>query len=76
MTEKNATCNKHDLPSQKASKFTNANSGSSFGSTPNSKPVACNPAPEPSSPTMIGELISASDSNGPGGTVTKWDLLF
>lgn len=23
---------------------------------------------------MIGELIKASDSKGPGGTVTKWDL--
>ena len=54
---------------------TNASSGSSLGSIPNSNPaIPAGGAPEPSSPTTTGELISASESKGPGGTVTRWDL--
>ena len=55
--------------------LTNANSGSSLGSMPNSNPaMPPGTAPVPSSPTTMGELSSASDSIGPGGTVTKWEL--
>lgn len=42
--------------------ITKASSGSSLGSTPNSKPDPPKPAPPvPSSPWMIGEEIKASD---------------
>ena len=54
--------------------LTKASSGSSFGSTPNSKPAPVIGAPAPSSPTMTGELRSASDNIGPGGTVTRCEL--
>lgn len=57
--------------------FTKASSGSSFGSIPNSKPaIPAGGAPVPSSPTTTGELMSASDNNGPGGTVTRFDLKY
>lgn len=54
--------------------FTNANSGSSFGSTPNSKPAPPRPAPPwPSSPWIIGDEIRASDKTEPRGTLIKCD---
>ena len=60
----------------KNQEHTKANSGSSLGSMPNSKPApgAIPLAPAPSSPTITGELSKASDNIGPEGTVTRWEL--
>lgn len=43
---------------------TRANSGSSLGSTPNSYPPGT--APAPSSPTITGDEMRASERRGPG----------
>ena len=56
-----------------------ASSGSVEGSNPNSNsppeaPGRPGTAPDPSSPTMMGEFMRASESSVPGGIVTRWDL--